>query len=311
MQNRTIQLMKPVLLSSALLLGLALSAQSFAASEIRIQRYDSNGNVIGVDRAGTAGTTGTTARRDNGPDIGIEPQGVLVAGSASQIRSAVQALGFAVTGSDELPRLDITVAEIAVPGNRTARDVLAVLRQKAPGLISDYNHLFAEAVGSVDSPRSFMGWPRSTAQCGAGTLIGMIDGSVDATHPAFKSSDLVVESFIGNRHNPGSHDHGTAVASILVGGPDWGGILPGAKLFAANIFYEKQDGKRAASARALTQSLNWLLDNRVQVINLSIAGPDNAVIRKIVEAAARRGIVMVAAAGNGGRSAAPAFPAAY
>lgn len=311
MQNRTMNAGKLACLSGVLLFGASLFAQSFAASEIRIQQYDSNGNVIGVDRIKNSTATRAKTQKDSGHDYGIEPDGILVAGSTHQIKTAARGLGVTITGFENLTALDITVAELQVPKGRNAGEVLAALQQSAPGLTSDYNHLFAEAVGKTDTPRGFMGWPRSTAQCGTGALIGMIDGSVDASHPAFEGRNLVAKSFIGNRHNPGSHDHGTAVASILVGGPDWGGILPGARLFAANIFYEKKDGTRAASARALTKALNWLLDSKIQVINLSIAGPDNTVIRKIVEAAARRGIVMVAAAGNGGRKAAPAYPAAY
>lgn len=311
MQNRAFNSIKLVSLSAALLLGASLLTQSFAASEIRIQRYDKDGNVVGVDRARNSVPTGAQAGKSDGQDNGIEPDSILAAGPAHQIKTAARALGLSVTGIDTLSALDLTVAGLKVPRGQTADDVLAAIQKHAPGLTSDYNHLFVEAVGKTDTPRGFMGWPRSTAQCGTGARIGMIDGSVDAAHPAFEGRDLVAISFIGNRHDPGSHDHGTAVASILIGGPDWGGILPGARLYAANIFYEKKSGKRAASARALTKALNWLLDSDVQVINLSISGPDNAVIRKIVEAAARRSIVMVAAAGNGGRKAAPAYPAAY
>lgn len=299
--------------------GTGYVSPSIAASEITIQKYGKNGQVIGSDRSGvngsykrnSGGADGSSASSVTSGDR-YEPREVIVTGFAHEIKTAARKLQMRLLDLYELKQFDLSVGRLSVPRGLSELDAIQKVQRIAPTLIADFNHLYSESVGkSSDTARAIMGWPRSTNQCGGGTIIGMIDGSVDAKHSALKGRKVTAKSFIGNRHDPGSHDHGTAVAAILVGGPDWGGLLPGAKLYAANIFYEKQNGARAASARALIRALNWLVQERVQVINLSIAGPDNKVLRKVVGAAKSRGVVMIAAAGNGGSNAKPAFPGAY
>lgn len=293
-----------------------------ADSETWILRYDGKGKVVGITNSdGQSGsrTTGSGPSGDGGSTIdgtgreqpAFETGEILVAGPSHEIKLAARQLQLQILDLVELGSLGIAMARYNVPGNMEIKNLLPRIQRIAPSLIADYNHLYYEMAGSQDMARGYMGWPRSTSQCGTGVRIGMIDGSVDAKHQSLKGRKVTVRSFIGDRHNPGSHDHGTAVASILVGSPDWGGLLPGAQLFAANIFYEKQNGSRAASAQALVRALNWLVDQNVQVINLSIAGGDNKVLKRIVDTANGNGIVVIAAAGNGGMKAAPAYPAAY
>jgi subtilisin family serine protease len=95
--------------------------------------------------------------------------------------------------------------------------------------------------------------------------------------------------------------------------PDGGepGLLPGAELRVASIFEEPEAGAPAASVVAIARALDWFVEERVPVVNLSLAGEGNALLALAVERAADRGLVLVAAAGNGGPQAAPAYPAAY
>ena len=58
-------------------------------------------------------------------------------------------------------------------------------------------------------------------------------------------------------------------------------------------------------------ALNWLAKSRVHAVNLSVAGTDNKVLRLAFDKAHRKGMVLVAAAGNWGRADKPAYPAAY
>jgi len=56
--------------------------------------------------------------------------------------------------------------------------------------------------------------------------------------------------------------------------------------------------------------LDWLTSRRTPVINMSFAGERNAVVAVALRNAIARHVVVVAAAGNGGASSGPAFPAA-
>jgi subtilisin family serine protease len=90
----------------------------------------------------------------------------------------------------------------------------------------------------------------------------------------------------------------------------WSGLLPGAELYAAAV-YERRDDRISASAVAIATALDWLVANRVTVVNLSLSGQPNRLLERAARRAAERGTILVAAAGNGGPEAEPAYPAAY
>jgi len=82
-------------------------------------------------------------------------------------------------------------------------------------------------------------------------------------------------------------------------------------LYAGSIFEQRKDGKSRGNLIAFLKALEWLAVEKVKVVNLSIASPENEVLQTAVRAVARTGQVLVAAAGNGGPKAKPFFPAAY
>ena len=106
--------------------------------------------------------------------------------------------------------------------------------------------------------------------------------------------------------------HATAVLGRLVAkGESIKPLLPDAKIYAASVFYQKDAYSQSASTLALLQALEWMLVKRVQVINMSLAGPPNALLEKALQRARSKGIAVVAAAGNAGPASRPLFPAAY
>jgi len=107
-----------------------------------------------------------------------------------------------------------------------------------------------------------------------------------------------------------SPEHGTAVAAILVGQRSGGGsgLLPGAELAVADVFGADPDGIPIGDVMALVGGLDWLLSSRVPVINMSFAGDANAVVALALRRVIADHVIVVAAAGNGGPAAAPAFP---
>ncbi|HEY0490324.1 MAG TPA: S8 family serine peptidase, partial [Telluria sp.] len=55
----------------------------------------------------------------------------------------------------------------------------------------------------------------------------------------------------------------------------------------------------------------WLAGEQVGVINISLVGPPNVLLERVVTAMIRRGHVLVAAVGNDGPAAPPLYPASY
>jgi subtilisin family serine protease len=130
---------------------------------------------------------------------------------------------------------------------------------------------------------------------------------VDADHPVFAARRPQLSGCGGK---PVASAHGTAVASLFVGGAaEFHGAAPGAELHAVDVYC----GGDAPGGRVrdIVLALSELMAAHVRVINMSIVGPDNAVLAAVVRKVLAQSIVIVAAAGNDGPSAKPLYPAAY
>jgi len=210
--------------------------------------------------------------------------------------------GFAVIGQDFEPSLGIRTVTLAIPARTNVREALKRLRSIAPQLQADYDHLFEPAGGSLLPLDAALA---SVAGAGTGHVIGMIDGAV-GSHPSLAGASIDQSGFAGP---PKPTGHGTAVASLLVGGDGpFRGAAAGAQLYVADVY----GGNRAAgSASAIIRALGWLAAKRAQVINISLVGPPNMIVGKAIAAVQRRGIRVVAAVGNDGPAAPPQYPASY
>jgi subtilisin family serine protease len=140
----------------------------------------------------------------------------------------------------------------------------------------------------------------------SGIKIGLIDGGVQRTHPVFTGVTIHEHGCAGgNIPNP----HGTAVASLLVGqGTDFHGAAPGAELFSADVYCDLAAG---GAVDLVAEAFSWMAKEKVPVINISLVGPSNALLERIVKVVIKKGHIVVAAVGNDGPSAPPLYPASY
>jgi subtilisin family serine protease len=161
---------------------------------------------------------------------------------------------------------------------------------------------------TIARARELLNWPAAAGTCGLGLRIGMIDSGVDTRNADLAGARIVTRDFVTGAPPAAGARHGTDIARILVGA-DFG-MLQGAQVFAANIFRESEGGERA-KATDLLRAMDWLMQQNVSVINLSLVTfKKSPVLDLAVVRALSRGIVVVAAAGNGGGHASPAYPAA-
>jgi subtilisin family serine protease len=61
---------------------------------------------------------------------------------------------------------------------------------------------------------------------------------------------------------------------------------------------------------AIVKGVDWGVENRARVINMSFAGPADPLMRRELGAADRKGVALVAAAGNAGPKSPPLYPGA-
>lgn len=230
-------------------------------------------------------------------------RGVLIAVNPDNASLQLAAgVGFVIIGQDVEPALGMNLVKIAVPARMHLREAIRRLRSAAPRLQVDYDHVFEPAGGSLVPLSATLG---SFGGAGNGRVVGMIDGGV-ASHPSLAGAAIEQNGFAGA---PKPTGHGTAVASLLVGSQGaFRGAANGAKLYVADVY----GGSRAAgSASAIVSALGWLTLHRAQVINISLVGPQNAIVARAIDAVQRRGIRVVAAVGNDGPAAPPQYPASY
>jgi len=238
---------------------------------------------------------------------------VTALGMNARARQVVGALGFRILSERRSQLLgNQVVAKLRTPRNQSAESALRRLRATLPELVFDYAHLYRSAGDEGALPVRYaadlVGVP-AAGTCRVDVRIGLIDTGV-GRHPALSGTTITQRSFVA-RDASRNVTHGTAVASILVGNlPGATPLAPGARLYSANVFAGEGKALRA-DALAIIEALDWMAAERVPVVNLSLMGPDNDLVARAVRAAAERGLILVAAAGNAGPEAPPAFPAAY
>ena len=243
---------------------------------------------------------------------------VLARGLSDADLAALQAEGFALLQSRVLSGGD-SLARLLKPTSLTMDQARDRVRDLATGASADFNHFYrSEQAGAgtrCDTAdclaRDMIGWPAGLSGCAALPRIGMVDTGLNAGHAALSDAKIRVHR-IDTQAPPSDLLHGTAVAALLVGDGDSRspGLVPGAELIAVDAFQKVAQDQRA-DAFALIEALDYLTAQDVRIVNLSLAGPPNAALARQLVQMAAEDILMIAAAGNGGPRAAPAYPAAY
>ena len=145
--------------------------------------------------------------------------------------------------------------------------------------------------------------------------VAEIDTGVEVNHPDLTGQVAVTQNFVDGRHDVAEW-HGTAIAGIIVARADDGagiaGIAPQAKLLALRACWQAPapgDAAAFCSSFTLAKALQFALDENAQVINLSLGGPRDRLLERLLDIALSRGITIVGAIdpklGNGG------FPASH
>jgi subtilisin family serine protease len=212
----------------------------------------------------------------------------------------------------KLAALKSSLVRLRTPAGYNVNRARRILNSRFPTANVDANHHFRVQQATFKiTARSAANWTSSLPTCGQHLRIGLIDSAVDLNHPALKGQRIHYRTFHSDNLAPSPDGHGTAIAGVLVGNPSWGGLLPGANLFAANVYGVRRNGDTVGSAAAIAKAIDWMILNKVHVINFSIAGTNNKIVHDAIMKAERKGMVIVAAAGNWGRGGERAYPAAF
>lgn len=150
------------------------------------------------------------------------------------------------------------------------------------------------------------------ASTGRNVNVAVVDSGVDGDHPDLAGQLGLRRNFVDDVPDA-AEAHGTAVAGIIGAragnGIGIAGIAPGAKVLGLRACWET--GGQAARCNSLTlaKAVNFALENKARIINLSLGGPPDRLLQALIDAALSRGVIVIAAADparpDGG------FPASY
>jgi subtilisin family serine protease len=159
--------------------------------------------------------------------------------------------------------------------------------------------------------RAFDAWDLTT---GANVTIALLDTGVSPTHPDLKDNLLPGFDFRNLDADARDDDgHGTYTAGVAAARGDNGigiaGICWSCKILPVKVLDRRGQGDDATIAAGL----RYAVDSGARIISMSLGGPeDTRVMREAVAYARDRGVLVVAASGNGqAEGNLPNYPAAY
>lgn len=152
------------------------------------------------------------------------------------------------------------------------------------------------------------------SRTGKGIKVALIDTGVSTTHPALRGRIVETQNFVEGGDASFARDlHGTAVAGVIAAQRDDQvgllGIAPDAEILALKACWYAAGGggKAICSSWTLAKAVDFAIGAQAQVLNMSLSGPPDELLGRLIERAQQRGFIVVAAAAEG--ADAPGFPA--
>ncbi|MEM7360069.1 MAG: S8 family serine peptidase [Pseudomonadota bacterium] len=136
---------------------------------------------------------------------------------------------------------------------------------------------------------------------GAGVTIAIVDSAVDDTHPDLTGAIQKNELFATDaRDNISGEKHGTAIAGVMITQPHTKlgvtGIAPAATVHAYRGCWESTEDKTTnCSTLSLARALDAVIQDDADLLNLSLSGPRDALLDRLVQRLIDRGSLVVAA----------------
>jgi subtilisin family serine protease len=264
--------LRPLVAAGAVALA-AVATASASAAPLAVGVFD------GADRAATAAqvaaATGGSLTADLGP---------------------LDALVFDVSDP-----VGAAPAARAVPGVEYAEAVTA-----SRSLAWEPNDPLVPGQWYLRAIRAFDAWPEIPAL--PPVRVAVVDSGIDAGHPEFAGRIAAMRSFVSSPAGVDAQGHGTTVAGAIAAGADNAEGIAGVGVPVELLVAKVVDARGQISLLAEARAIRWAVDNGARVINLSLGGtrdprnPQRDTYSRLehaaIDYATRRGVVVVAAAGN-------------
>ncbi|WP_311267334.1 S8 family serine peptidase [Sphingobium sp. WCS2017Hpa-17] len=224
---------------------------------------------------------------------------ILLTGADDAALTALRAAGYGVE-SETVEGIDLPVARLTPPKDKSLARALRDVRKIAPRAQASADNLYFPSGPALALS--------GTALAGGGRIDGRIAGLIDGGVGRHPSLGPAIEQRGFAQGAPRASPHGTAVASLISGDGLVRGGAPGAPLLVADVYGDDPAGGGAFS---IVRALGWMAARGVRVVTVSLVGPANPLLDGAIRLARDRGVTVVAAVGNDGPAAPPAYPASY
>lgn len=133
---------------------------------------------------------------------------------------------------------------------------------------------------------------------GKGVTVAVIDSSVDAAHPDLRGRIGTMRDFVGGGGAPEAH--GTEVAGIIAARANNAmgivGVAPDARIMGLRACWQSRTTPRTTcDTLSLAKALTFAIESGADVINLSLSGPRDELLARLVQVGMARGAAVVAA----------------
>ena len=253
-----------------------------------------------VARAG-ATPRGYDAVAEYGPSVGAR----------RAMRAVEREYGLREVNAWPIEPLHIHCAVLEIPAGADRSALLASLSKDRRIKLTQPLQTFATRTEGYNDPyvslqRGFQAMDVADAHPwsrGEGVRVAIIDTGVDIGHQDLRGSIAAAANFVDANDAQFRRDrHGTEMAGVIaaVANNHEGivGIAPAARLYTYKACWQTRSDADAAHCNSFTlaRALAAAFDAHAQVINLSLAGPDDPLLRDLIREGLRRGVLFVGAA---------------
>ncbi|MFJ7467841.1 S8 family serine peptidase [Peribacillus frigoritolerans] len=215
------------------------------------------------------------------------------------------------------------IEKVEVPKGESTDNLIEELEEQKDVEYAEPNYLFKK-MESPNDPAYIDQWHHKKLGTGAAwtksmgskeLIVAIIDDGIDRNHEDLKGRIVNAYDTIRNRkHIIPKGEHGTHIAGIIAGSANNGiggtGVAPNVKLMPINVF----DGEYADTADII-DAIHYAVQQKANIINMSLGDTSySESLNKAVQEAYKKGVLIVAAAGNEGdmgKNVQRVYPAAF
>ena len=219
--------------------------------------------------------------------------------------------GMQASGEFPLPSIGVDCLVYKLPEQLKLEQVIKQIRTDPRVVLAQENQVFEGIQSGENDPLAPISYGPQIIHAdaahriatGKGIRVAVVDTGAEKEHPDLKGRLLKTANFVEGGDRTFTRDrHGTAIAGVIGARANDGigiyGIAPDSdvSVLKACWYPEATEAKAQCSSWSLAKAVDAAINNGARIINLSLAGPRDELLSKLLETAHQRGINIVAAA---------------